>query len=56
MNQPLLLDTCVCIWLLADELTQKAEMALTDAYKKGAPTYVSPITALEIGTCHGSGV
>ena len=50
MIQPLLLDTCVCIWMLADKLTQKAESALTDAYMNGVPAYVSPITALEIGT------
>ncbi|HEX4303316.1 MAG TPA: type II toxin-antitoxin system VapC family toxin [Rhizomicrobium sp.] len=50
MKQPLLLDTCVCIWLLNDELTPKAEQALTDAYHEGIPAYVSPITALEIGT------
>lgn len=50
MKQLLLLDTCVCIWLLADELTPKAEKALTDAFVDGLPVYVSPITALEIGT------
>jgi len=50
MKQPFLLDTCVCLWLMADELTQKAEKALTDAYVAGSTTYVSPITALEIGT------
>ena len=50
MKQPLLLDTCVCLWLMADELTQRAEKALTDAYVAGSTTYVSPITALEIGT------
>ncbi len=50
MKPPFLLDTCVCIWLLGDELTPKTEKALTDAYVAGTTTYVSPITALEIGT------
>ena len=50
MKQPLLLDTCACIWLMADELTPKAEKVLTDDYIAGLQTYVSPITALEIGT------
>lgn len=50
MKQPFLLDTCVCIWLLGDELTVNAEKALTDAYVAGSTTYVSPITALEIST------
>jgi PIN domain nuclease of toxin-antitoxin system len=35
---------------MGDELTPNAEKALTDAYVAGSTTYVSPITALEIGT------
>jgi PIN domain nuclease of toxin-antitoxin system len=49
MNQPILLDTCVCLWLMGDELTARAEKAVTDAYRAAVPVYVSPITALEIG-------
>jgi PIN domain nuclease of toxin-antitoxin system len=49
MNQPLLLDTCACLWLMGDELTAKAEKAVTDAYRAAVAIYVSPITALEIG-------
>ncbi len=35
--------------MMGDELTPKAERALTDAFDAGLPTYVSPVTALEIG-------
>ncbi|MEI9996619.1 MAG: type II toxin-antitoxin system VapC family toxin [Rhizomicrobium sp.] len=50
MKQPLLLDTCACLWLMGGELTDKAEKALADSYSSGLPLYVSPVTALEIGT------
>jgi PIN domain nuclease of toxin-antitoxin system len=49
MKQPLLLDTCACLWLMGDELMPETERQLTEAYHAGLPTYVSPITALEIG-------
>ncbi|MEJ1967283.1 MAG: type II toxin-antitoxin system VapC family toxin [Rhizomicrobium sp.] len=48
MTQPLLLDTCTCLWVMADELAQNAEQALTDAFHGGRAVFVSPITALEI--------
>ncbi len=50
MNRPLLLDTCACLWTMGDELPPKAERALTEAFDAGLLVYVSPITALEIGT------
>ncbi len=50
MNAPFILDTCACLWLLADELPPATLAALTEAFNGGATTYVSPITALEVGT------
>jgi PIN domain nuclease of toxin-antitoxin system len=48
--QPLLLDTCAAIWIVEDaELAPAALNAITAAYEAGAPAYVSPITAWEIG-------
>jgi len=47
---PYLLDTCACHWLVDDTLSELAATALTDAFNSGLPTYVSPITALEIAT------
>jgi PIN domain nuclease of toxin-antitoxin system len=44
-----LLDTCAAIWLLRDELTPQLSSALDAAAQAGVPTYVSPITAWEIG-------
>lgn len=49
MNAPLLLDTCACLWIIADELPEVATAALSDAYDNGIPVYVSPITAWEVG-------
>lgn len=49
MRQPYLLDTCAAIWLVMDALPPKADVALAEAHQAGLPTYVSPITAWEIG-------
>lgn len=50
MRAPLLLDTCACLWLLAGTLSAAPLAALTEAFNTGTATYVSPITALEVGT------
>jgi PIN domain nuclease of toxin-antitoxin system len=47
--QPLLLDTPAAIWLLRDELVPPALDALEAAAQANVATYVSPITAWEIG-------
>ena len=48
--QPLLLDTCAVIWLSEDErLKEEADSALDAASVQGVPTFISPITAWEIG-------
>ena len=50
MTAPFILDTCTCLWLLSDELQAQSLSELTAAYNAGVSTYVSPITALEVGT------
>ena len=50
MSRPFILDTCTCLWLLSGELSARPLAALTDALNEGVQTYVSPITALEVGT------
>jgi PIN domain nuclease of toxin-antitoxin system len=48
--QPLLLDTCALIWIAEDAaLTAEATAALDQAYAGGVATYVSPVSAWEIG-------
>jgi PIN domain nuclease of toxin-antitoxin system len=48
--QPYLLDTCAVIWIADDErLAPAAVDALDGANEAGVPTYISPITAWEIG-------
>lgn len=47
--RPLLLDTCACLWIVADEISQKVGNALTETREAGLLTYVSPITAWEVG-------
>ncbi len=50
MNGPLLIDTHVALWMMDDTLSKTAVDALTRSYNRGMSTYVSPITAWEIGT------
>lgn len=48
--QPILLDTCAVIWIAEDEpIAGEATEALNAAHAAGAPTYISPITAWEVG-------
>lgn len=49
MKRPLLLDTCAALWIVADEISEATAEALVEARDSGMPTYVSPITAWEIG-------
>jgi len=54
--QPLLWDTCTAIWIYEKaRLSQAALEAMGAAYREGVPSYVSPITAWEVGmlTAHG---
>ena len=48
--QPLLLDTCAVIWLSENEkMKEEADAMIDSASARGVPTFVSPITAWEIG-------
>jgi PIN domain nuclease of toxin-antitoxin system len=48
--QPILLDTCAIIWIGEEERIEPAATdALNAAYAAGIPTYVSPISAWEVG-------
>lgn len=48
--QPLLLDTCALIWIVEDEsIAPEAVALLNAANDAGATTYVSPISAWEVG-------
>jgi PIN domain nuclease of toxin-antitoxin system len=49
MSRPFLLDTCAALWVVAGEISQTLADALTEQRRLGAPTYISPITAWEIG-------
>ena len=54
--QPLLWDTCAAIWIYEKaRLSQAALEAMGAAYREGVPSYISPITACEVGmlTAHG---
>ena len=46
---PLLLDTNAAIWLSRDELKAPASEKLDEAARAGVATYLSPITAWEVG-------
>jgi PIN domain nuclease of toxin-antitoxin system len=48
--QPILLDTCAALWLVADAPMGAAAMeAISAADKANSPLRISPITAWEIG-------
>lgn len=49
--QPLLWDTCAAIWIYEKaKLSKVAIDLLAAAYREGVPSYVSPITAWEVGS------
>ena len=48
--RPLLWDTCAAIWIFEDaKLAQPALDAIDAAHEANVPSYVSPITAWEVG-------
>ena len=48
--QPVLLDTCAAVWVAENQkLAPQAIEVLRDVREAGVPTYVSPVTAWEIG-------
>jgi PIN domain nuclease of toxin-antitoxin system len=48
--QPLLWDTCAAIWIYEEaKLAKVAIDTMAEAHRKGVTSYVSPITAWEIG-------
>jgi PIN domain nuclease of toxin-antitoxin system len=48
--QAVLLDTCAAVWIAENEkLAPQAVAVLRDVRQAGLPTYVSPVTAWEIG-------
>lgn len=49
MKSPFLLDTCAALWAVSNELGSSTVETLTEAYRRGASTFVSPITAWEVG-------
>lgn len=49
MRRPFLLDTCAALWIVDDTLQKRTYDALTEAHNHGLNTYVSPITAWEVG-------
>jgi PIN domain nuclease of toxin-antitoxin system len=47
---PLLWDTCAAIWIYEEaRLAQPAIDAMAEAHRRGVASYISPITAWEIG-------
>ena len=49
MSGALLLDTCSALWIMSGEVSAKLAGALARAHANGVTSYVSPITAWEIG-------
>ncbi|EAQ35428.1 hypothetical protein NB311A_18226 [Nitrobacter sp. Nb-311A] len=50
LMRPLLWDTCAAIWISDQaELARAALDLLASAHSEGAPSYISPITAWEVG-------
>jgi PIN domain nuclease of toxin-antitoxin system len=48
--QPLLWDTCAVIWIYDQaEIARSARDLINAVYRDGIPSYVSPITAWEVG-------
>jgi PIN domain nuclease of toxin-antitoxin system len=48
--QPLLWDTCAAIWIYEQAKLSRASLeVIAAAHREGVPSYISPITAWEIG-------
>lgn len=48
--QPLLWDTCAAIWIYEKaKLAKDAVDAMAAAHREGVPSYISPMTAWEVG-------
>jgi PIN domain nuclease of toxin-antitoxin system len=48
--QPLLWDTCAAIWIYEKApLASAAIDAMAEAHRQGVPSYISPISAWEVG-------
>lgn len=48
-KRPYLVDTCAALWIVEGRLPSRIAASLTESINTGAQTYVSPITAWEIG-------
>lgn len=54
--QPLLWDTCAAIWIYEGaQLSQRALEAIDAAHREGAASFISPITAWEVGMLSSRG-
>lgn len=49
MRRPYIVDTCVALWIVEGRTPRKVAEALTEALNDGFQTFISPITAWEIG-------
>ncbi|MFT3728360.1 MAG: type II toxin-antitoxin system VapC family toxin [Terricaulis sp.] len=49
MKSAFLLDTCAALWIVDGILSKDVGEALLASHKAGLPTYISPITAWEVG-------
>lgn len=49
MRPPFLLDTCAALWFTDASLPRPTVQALTEACNLGLSTFISPITAFEVG-------
>jgi PIN domain nuclease of toxin-antitoxin system len=55
VTSTLLLDTCAAMWVVDGRLSEKARNALDQSWKAKLPTFVSPITAWEVGVLAARG-
>lgn len=54
--QPLLWDTCAVLWIYEKaKLSQAALDQMAEAYRESVPSYISPITAWEVGSLTSRG-
>ena len=55
MKFPLLLDTCAVIWMVEDQLSPEVAEMMGCRHREGEPTFLSPITAWELGLLFSKG-
>lgn len=55
MANPFLIDTCAAFWIVDGSISDAVQEALNASWHAGMPSYISPISAWEVGVLASRG-